>query len=109
MSIRSNKTRPTLNTSHVVSADSMYKAVVSSFGSGYFCLCACECLNTSKEKISTLSFLSVGQAFELQIYEQRLFMHSTSSVHVCLTGRMEGKGLFTDIFENNISTQGGQA
>lgn len=35
-------------------------------------------------------------------------MHSTSPVRVCLTGKLEGKGLFTDIFENNISTQGGQ-
>lgn len=34
-------------------------------------------------------------------------MHSTN-IHVCLTGKMEGKGLFTDIFENNGSTQGGQ-
>lgn len=35
-------------------------------------------------------------------------MHSASPVHVCLAGEMEGKGLFTDIFENNIRTQGGR-
>lgn len=64
-----------------------------------------ECLNISKEKISTAP---QGQSFELQIDEQRSFMHSTSPVHVCLTGKMEGKGLFKDIFENSISTQGGQ-
>lgn len=67
-----------------------------------------ECLNTSKEKISIFVFPFVGQSFELQIDEQRLFMHSTSPVHVCLTAKMEGKGLFKDIFENSISTQGGQ-
>lgn len=50
----------------------------------------------------------MSQSFELQIDELRLFMHSTSPVHVCLTGKMEGMGLFKDIFENDISTQGGQ-
>ena len=58
-----------------------------------------ECLNTSKEKILTFVFRFVGQSFELQIDEQRLFMHSTSPVHVCLTAKMEGKGLFKDIFD----------
>lgn len=88
-------------------AHSIYKSTAS-FSCNECSVCFCEYLNTSKEKISTLVFPFVGQSFELQIYEQRLFMHSTSPVHVCLTGKIEGKGLFTDIFENNISTQGGQ-
>lgn len=94
--------------SSTVIARSIYRAVVFFLCSECFCLCPCECLNISKEKISILVFPFAGQSFELQIYEQRLFMHSTSPVHVCLTGKMEGKGLFTDIFESNVSTQGGQ-
>lgn len=89
-------------------ARSIYNTAMPSLGNECFCFCSCECLNTSKEEISALVFPFVAQSFELQIYEQRLFMHSASPVHVCLTGKMEGKGLFTDIFENNIRTQGGQ-
>lgn len=86
----------------------MWGAAGSSLNNERFCLCSCDCLNTSKERFSIPAFPFAGQAFELQIYEQRLFMHSPSLVHVCLIGEMEGKGLFTDIFENNIGTQGGQ-
>lgn len=37
----------------------------------------------------------MGKSFELQIYEQRLRMHS--AICACLIGKIEGKGLFTDV------------
>lgn len=108
-SVRASQIITSLKTPAVESLPVAYKKLLPSLCNECFCLCSRECLNTSKKQISTLVFFPfVGQSFELQIDEPRLFMHSTSPVHVCLTGKMEGKGLFKDIFENNISTQGGQ-
>lgn len=58
----------------------------------------------SKDGISTLAFPFVGQSFELQIYEQRLRVHSATCV--CLAGKIESKGLF--ISGNSVSTQEGR-